>query len=635
MPGQPFGRTGRENLARAAKVPITVIAEAFKAIRTLKFSGDFGTQFRQLGPFIANDPVAWAKSWPKGLRAMFTNETIAKKIEFELRSDPDVQRLINNGATWLERDLPEAQRLARGAEEYTGTFLTKIPILKHYIRATERGFTVPINLVKFSFGKKILKRMEAGGHIATPEELRGIGLLLDLMAGRGRFPGDTGTFGKIMNTIFASARLQISRGELPFMLLHKEPRVRKEAARALVNTVALFGAVYAFLHFAVPTVRVEKNPLSSEFGKITYHRSRLDFGASYTPLIRWASQVLTDRTYNRNTEKYSRKNPSIPVKTITGGVDLSGEARSRVVSLLNFTRTKLNPAGTPIIDNVVGTNVMGEEVDQSVTGILKQLLVAWTPLPPLEIMEGLELNLKEAWDIANMDDTFDEAGRRLTQGVLSLFNLVGAGTTTYANPWDLAREAEVPFPLDRWEIREFRQIIKNEGNRPPNRLDEIRQERIAAYYEILENKEIVRSAEDMVWAYKDVNRKSFTLESEAYRNIFGGAEQDFEDPKDEPDPLHRKFLEYENLRDTFETPTGQFDFEGWDEEKGNFRVTRREQEFIQANTNLGSQDIPPELRMILKRASRSGRELIDEINASERARSIRGRRRGSAPFVKP
>ena len=139
----------------------------------------------------------------------------------------------------------------------------------------------------------------------------------------------------------------------------------------------------------------------------------------------------------------------------------------------------------------------------------------------------------------------------------------------------------------------------------------------------------------MVWAYKDVNRKSFTLESEAYRNIFGGAEQVFEDPKDESDPLHRKFLEYENLRDTFETPTGQFDFEGWDEAKGNFRVTRREQEFIQANINLGSQDIPPELRMIFKRASRSGRELIDEINASERARSIRGRRRGSAPFVKP
>jgi hypothetical protein len=650
FPGAPFGRTKLENLARIAKVPLHVVGELASAMRTMKFSFDYGFHFRQGAALTASQPRVFFNTMKPGLKAMFTNERTAKILEAEELSDPNVQRLINAGMFWAERGLSDVgQRIVRAAETYTSPTIEKIPLLGRGIKASERGFTVVSNLMRARAGKAILERWEAidptrggiGGAIgratdrafgvknagmpATPSELKGLASLLNYATGRGDLPGSRNQIGILLNRIFAAPRLQTSRVQFVAMVAHPNPRVRKEAARMLVSWTLLYGAILGFLGTQVSQVRVETNSNSSDFGKIRYGRNRIDVSAGYLPLIRYASQIISNRTYNSDTGETTRKNPT------------DQGLRSRIITMFDLLRSKLNPPVSLPVDNISGTNILGEEVDTSPMGMLKQVPGAFLPISPESLFEGLEVDIKEAFDLVQGDVKFDNAGRRLRQGALSLLDVIGAGTSVYPTPTELGREAGIKGPLDPWEIRAYRRIIDEKSDRPDSRIATLYQEKIKLFEEILTNTAIVRTPGEQVQAYHNANRNSSAALGEAYFNIFGEGIDPDKDPNDEPDANRRALLEYRQRQRGLETEAGDFDFKRWSEAKMDFFEDKKrsydEKEYVLANTNLDSADVTKEMRALLSRTE-SGRKSVKWMEASEKMRRRRGERSGSTGALK-
>jgi hypothetical protein len=179
----------------------------------------------------------------------------------------------------------------------------------------------------------------ADGHPnASPETLRGVARFVNFASGRGSLTGIRG-IDKTLAQVFYSPRLAISRVQLlSTAIKNVTPEATAYARAELTKYFAATAGVLTLAKLAGAEVSV--NPLSPDFAKIKIGNMRIDLGAGYAQLFRYAAQAISGRG-----------------RSLQYGTDYEA-GRGDVAE--RFVRTKLSPQAGIIVNLARGKDLAGQ-----------------------------------------------------------------------------------------------------------------------------------------------------------------------------------------------------------------------------------------------------------------------------------
>ena len=107
-------------------------------------------------------------------------------------------------------------------------------------------------------------------------------------------------------------------------------------------------------------VEVEKDPRSSDFGKVRFGNTRFDFWGGYSQIARLTAQLISAEAKGTETKRI------MPT--------------DRGQAIWRFVQSKLSPASGLSVDLVRGETFIGEQLEATPEGITKQAFERFTPL---------------------------------------------------------------------------------------------------------------------------------------------------------------------------------------------------------------------------------------------------------------
>jgi hypothetical protein len=397
------------------------IVDVLNIPRSIQSGYDFSMPFRQGLVAGVRHPIAWAKSWGPGLKAM-RSESIAEGIMSEIVKDPDVAWGINKGyldIPTFEKGAPYMKRL----ESFASNFAENIP----GVRMSQRGATTFIAKLESDIWKSGVKQLRKIG--ADESEFKAFGQFITEAVGRGEIPKNLQKFTPVFNLLY-SPRLFSSRILLPTRLFSSSAFVRKEAWSTLASLLAFGGTVLGI--YKMLGGKVETDPRSADFGKMVIGKTRVDIWGGYLQYIRLASRLITGET-----------------KTTTGKV----KPQSVSTTLSQFLRSKESPAVGLVADIMSGQTYSGDKIKPDLA-TLKTL--AYENLTPLAIQD--------------MIDAINEEG--LPGGLVALPSTVGMGITTYTTGEERNAVKQAIGKLGQTDTEGLNEALKNITN--PDKMAEIR-----------------------------------------------------------------------------------------------------------------------------------------------------------------
>jgi hypothetical protein len=203
---------------------------------------------------------------------------------------------------------------------------------------------------------------------------------------------------QVLNTAFFSPRLIASRINLlnPLYYTKLPKEVRLMALKDMGKFIAFGGAILGLA--ASAGAKVEKDPRSSDFGKIKVGNTRWDTWGGFQQYIRIISQLLSGETKSTNSGEIK---------------ELSADKfpyKSRGGQLMSFFRGKLAPVPGTVADILEGENVVGEK-----TTLAKKAYELFVPMIAQDIADG-----------------WKEQGPKAI-GTVGLPSFFGVGVSTYGS----------------------------------------------------------------------------------------------------------------------------------------------------------------------------------------------------------
>lgn len=297
---------------------------------------------------------------------------------------------------------PENLNISAKEEQFMGSMVDHVPLLKKTlgvpVKASERAYVSYLNKMRVDIFRQGKDFFESQGRTIenSPELYKGLANYINNSTGRGGL-GPLNNAAPILNTTFFSPRLIASRINLLNPIYYtKLPKEVRIMALKDMGKMILFGGTLLGLA-KMSGADVEKDPRSSDFGKIKVGNTRWDVWGGFQQYIRLLSQVITGKTKS----------------TQSGEIrDLRADAfpyKSRVDQIASFFRGKLAPVPGTAVDILAGRNMMGEEFDPT-----NKAYELFTPM--------IIQDVREAWKDRGFSSLF-------TVGVPSAF---GVGVSTYA-----------------------------------------------------------------------------------------------------------------------------------------------------------------------------------------------------------
>lgn len=335
-------------------------AEVLNTSRAIMTSFDLSAVLRQ-GAFIGiANPIRALKAFPSMFKAALSDRGQAR-VEQEILSRPNAA-LYRQSKLYLHQ---EGGTLAHMEEAYMSRWAKKIPI----VAASERAYVTYLNRIRADSFDAMAKNLTRKG-LVLPEEGAAIANFINVATGR----GDLGRFtqaGTALNTVFFAPRYVVSR----FQLLLGQPlwkgtaRTRGLVAKEYAKYLIGMGVVYS-LAMSAGSDEVEKDPRSSDFGKIKFGNTRID------PLsgISQATVLLAREGFRQTVARkgevlslhHGAKDAPPEEKIRYGGSDTVDVAT-------RFLRTKLSPAIGAYWNASSGQNVVGQPVTPGQA--IKELLI--------------------------------------------------------------------------------------------------------------------------------------------------------------------------------------------------------------------------------------------------------------------
>jgi hypothetical protein len=372
---------------------------ALNTPRTVMASMDFSAPLRQGIVATISHPSTAAKAFVE----MFKQAKSQKEFDrwlVDLKERPEYKVMEDAGLYVAD---PNNLHLSAKEEQYMGSLVDKYSVLNKTIgrpiHGSERAYVAYLNKMRVDIFRQGADVFESQGRTIenSPELYKGLANYINNATGRGGL-GPLDKAAPILNVMFFSPRLIASRINLLNLVYYaKLPKeVRLMALKDMGKLIA-FGATLLGLA-AAAGADVEKDPRSSDYGKIKVGNTRWDVWGGFQQYIRLASQVLTGKT---------KSTTSGEIRELRGDVF---PYKSRLDQTANFFRGKLAPVPGTALDLLAGRNMMGEEFDPA-----NKAYELFTPM--------IVQDVREAWKDQGFASLF-------TVGVPSSF---GVGVSTYGS----------------------------------------------------------------------------------------------------------------------------------------------------------------------------------------------------------
>jgi hypothetical protein len=357
--------------------------------KSLKASLDNSVIGRQGLKVLFTNPTIWLRNSAQtfvDIARTFSGKDVMNEVKAEVLSRPNAL----NG-------LYEKERLAVGVveEAYPVSLPERVPVVGRLFKASQDAFTAFQYRTRADVFDRYVDIAQRSG-----AEIQGIGKVANSLTGRGTFGQRVEGAVTELNNVFFSPRFLKSNIDL--LTAHAldsgiSPFARKQAAMNLVKVIGGVASILAIADAVAPG-SVEKDPRSSDFGKIKIGDTRFDVSGGMASIVSLASRLITQSSKSSTSGNVSKLN--------------SGKFGSRdgVDVLTDFFQNKLSPLAAAINDVAIrGRDFEGKK--PTVVSTANNLL---TPIPITNYME-LKNNPNSAPILAAM-----------------IADALGIGTNTYS-----------------------------------------------------------------------------------------------------------------------------------------------------------------------------------------------------------
>lgn len=319
------------------------------------------------GGFLAMAHPRIAKGAAKEMFKSLVSETDFKKAHEEIVNRPNAP-LYDRSGLYIA---PASEgRLSKMEEAIMSKFASKVP----GVHASNRAYITVLNKLRADSFDQLKARLESKGAPMTQKELEAIANYVNVATGRGNL-GSLAKYAEGLATIFFSPRLMASR----FQLLLGQPlwrgsaRTRKLIAQEYARALGGYGVIASLGLLAGATM--EDDPKSSDFGKLKFGNTRVDF---LSGLVQPAVLLAREATG----EKTTLGGETVPI----AGDDIPYKGDTRLSTALKYARSKLSPVAGTIVD--IGNNWQDYRGKPVTPGGAALNLV--TPLPFRDIQNVME-----------------------------------------------------------------------------------------------------------------------------------------------------------------------------------------------------------------------------------------------------
>lgn len=331
--------------------------ESLNLPRAILSSWDLSAVLRQGGLISLGNPVRAARA----IKDMFmglTSQRRAEEMDAAIRMRPNA-KLYEDSGLYLA-PLDEA-RISRQEEQIMSEIANKIPGIK----ASNRAFVTFLNRLRADSFDSLVASLSKNGQKISPEEATAIANYVNVATGRGNL-GQASQAATTLATVFFSPRLLASRFQYltrPLLGFRQgaptSARVRRAVAWEYGKLISGLGVVYGLAQLM--GAKVEKDPRSSDFGKMVIGNTRIDPLAGLAQVTTFLGRVATGQTKTAKGIKPLR------------GDDIKYGADDTFDIATRFLRTKFSPVLGAAVDISSGQNVVGQKVTPGET--LKNLVI--------------------------------------------------------------------------------------------------------------------------------------------------------------------------------------------------------------------------------------------------------------------
>ncbi len=338
------------------------ILEIGNAPRALLSSVDVSGLLRQGGVLSARHPVEAAKAVKPMLKALFSDKG-ASLVEANIKARPFYQLGERYGLYMAPQVGKYGAALGAAEEAFMSKFMAKVP----FIKASNRGYVAGLNELRSRVWNQTLATWQKAGLKPNVTDYTEMAKFINAATGRGQL-GVLSKAAPLANAMLFSPRLIASRLQLLTLLFSPSAATRKEAAKTLVAFLGIGTTVLTAMELAgVGTV--EKDPRSSDFGKLKVGNTRLDVWTGYAQYSRLLTQLATGE----------RKTQAGTIAETT-----AGETGGR------FFRSKLSPAVGLLWDIATEKTYMGEEMTLEGGFLAEQAYQRMMPLAVQDVIDAIQ-----------------------------------------------------------------------------------------------------------------------------------------------------------------------------------------------------------------------------------------------------
>jgi hypothetical protein len=347
--------TGKEVLDGLAEAASGIRGKAYDfALNALNFnttmlaSGEISFMFRQGLLALFKFPKSWAKGFKASFQSYFS-ENSAEMLQKEIQTRRNYQHAYDSGV-----DFNELDGVATATEErFQSKWAEMLPYYGVLVKASKRAATVGMNKIRADIFDTVSQNWEG---LSQPQsEYDTVGKIANLSTGRmnvtnakvrGVLPFLTaGFFSPQLNRSRFEFLGRSSKALLDVVTFGKTGKVSpasKIMASQLVNFITAGGMAMTLA--VMMGLKVERDPKSSDFGKIQLGRMRVDVWGGYQQIVRTVVQMATGK----------------------GKAVSSGEVftKNRLTTFGRFIQSKLNPPVSLAVELLSGKTFLGEDIPE-------------------------------------------------------------------------------------------------------------------------------------------------------------------------------------------------------------------------------------------------------------------------------
>lgn len=358
-----------KSLSNAQKLK-KIGVETASTAKSLKASLDLSRILRQDWKTVFSHPTIWAKNSAKSFKDavdQFGGKEVMDGVRADVLSRPNADLYAS-----MEKASGMDLFSLRREELLPSSLPEKVPGFGRIYKASEAGFNAGqlreradltdlyANIFKNSYGKDLTDKKFLSDFAEFIGDLTSRGKIKN--------PGRADLYNKVL---FAPRNLKANVRFLTSELgRNADPAIKAEAAKNLLKTVVGTGIVLGVASSRLPG-SVDKDPRSSNFGKITVGNTRFDVSGGMASLITLASRLVPTR-HNGEWGLWRKDSTS---KQFSNMWDKKYGASNGLDTLVNFAEGKASPPAAVILDYLKGETFGG---DKPTLG--NELSNAFTPL---------------------------------------------------------------------------------------------------------------------------------------------------------------------------------------------------------------------------------------------------------------